>query len=178
MKKSAVFFAVLALALIGGCSQLSQDVKVNLASKSQISQQDNSQTSLDWQGWYKGVVPCADCAGIEQSLMLNSDNTYILQSVYQNKARDRFEEKGHFHWNKTGSIISLSNNMTFKVGENKLLMLDADGQMVTGELASYYILHKIPNLVGADSDKHGCISSAGYQWSEKEQRCIRPWLNN
>lgn len=178
MKKSAVFLVIFALALIGGCSQLSQNVNVNLATKSQISPQDNSQTSLDWQGWYKGVIPCADCAGIEQSLMINSDNSFILQSVYQNKARDRFEEKGYFKWDKTGSIISLSNNMKFKVSENKLLMLDADGQMVTGELANDYILHKIPNLVGADSDKHGCIGSAGYQWSEKKQRCIRPWLNN
>lgn len=30
-------------------------------------------------------------------------------------------------------------------------------------------------LVGADKDAHGCIASAGYQWSEIRQECIRPW---
>lgn len=28
-------------------------------------------------------------------------------------------------------------------------------------------------MVGGDRDKHGCIGSAGYQWSEVQQDCIR-----
>ncbi|MDD3108931.1 MAG: hypothetical protein PHV49_06985 [Alistipes sp.] len=30
-------------------------------------------------------------------------------------------------------------------------------------------------LVGADRDTHGCIGTAGYQWSEVQQNCIRPF---
>lgn len=30
-------------------------------------------------------------------------------------------------------------------------------------------------LVGSDRDSHGCISSAGYQWSELLKDCIRPF---
>ena len=30
-------------------------------------------------------------------------------------------------------------------------------------------------LVGNDKDDHGCIGSAGYQWSELLQDCIRPF---
>lgn len=29
--------------------------------------------------------------------------------------------------------------------------------------------------VGADRDAHGCIPSAGYQWCEQQQQCVRPW---
>lgn len=29
--------------------------------------------------------------------------------------------------------------------------------------------------VGADGDSHGCISSAGYTWSEARESCIRVW---
>lgn len=29
--------------------------------------------------------------------------------------------------------------------------------------------------IGADRDAHGCISSAGYVWSELRQECIRPF---
>jgi hypothetical protein len=30
-------------------------------------------------------------------------------------------------------------------------------------------------LVGNDRDAHGCIGSAGYQWSELQQNCVRPF---
>lgn len=35
-----------------------------------------------------------------------------------------------------------------------------------------------PVILGGDRDAHGCIPSAGYQWSEAEQACIRPWEHN
>lgn len=28
---------------------------------------------------------------------------------------------------------------------------------------------------GGDTDEHGCIGSAGYQWCAKEMKCERPW---
>lgn len=30
-------------------------------------------------------------------------------------------------------------------------------------------------LVGNDKDKNNCIGSAGYQWSELEKKCLRPF---
>lgn len=32
-----------------------------------------------------------------------------------------------------------------------------------------------PEVVGGDKDEHGCIPSAGYQWNEEKQMCVRPW---
>ena len=32
-----------------------------------------------------------------------------------------------------------------------------------------------PKPVGSDIDEHGCIGSAGYQWCEKLEECVRPW---
>jgi hypothetical protein len=29
--------------------------------------------------------------------------------------------------------------------------------------------------IGGDTDKHGCLVAAGYQWCESEQRCLRAW---
>ena len=31
------------------------------------------------------------------------------------------------------------------------------------------------HVVGGDKDKHGCIASAGYTWSEVQKDCIRLW---
>ena len=30
-------------------------------------------------------------------------------------------------------------------------------------------------LVGADRDEHDCIASAGYVWSQAQQKCLRVW---
>ncbi|MFP3950430.1 MAG: hypothetical protein ACLFUZ_05070 [Candidatus Micrarchaeia archaeon] len=30
-------------------------------------------------------------------------------------------------------------------------------------------------MPGSDRDEHGCIPSAGYEWCESLQECIRPW---
>ena len=35
-----------------------------------------------------------------------------------------------------------------------------------------------PQLVGNDSDIHGCKASAGYSWCEAKQKCIRIWEEN
>jgi putative hemolysin len=35
-----------------------------------------------------------------------------------------------------------------------------------------------PQLVGNDSDEHGCKASAGYSWCEASQKCIRSWEEN
>lgn len=32
-----------------------------------------------------------------------------------------------------------------------------------------------PPIVGGDRDEQGCIGSAGYQWCEKKQQCVRAW---
>jgi hypothetical protein len=38
---------------------------------------------------------------------------------------------------------------------------------------------KMVTRVGSDRDKHGCIHSAGYTWSEINKTCLRPFeLNN
>ena len=30
-------------------------------------------------------------------------------------------------------------------------------------------------LLGGTKDEYGCIINAGYEWCEKEKKCIRPW---
>jgi uncharacterized lipoprotein NlpE involved in copper resistance len=107
----------------------------------------NSQNSLEWQGTYKGILPCADCEGIETEVLLNPDLTFVLEKKYLGKGvQTVFEEKGTFTWNETGSIISLKdlkgNSNQYKVGENTLTQLDLEGKVILGEKASMYVLKK------------------------------------
>jgi len=31
------------------------------------------------------------------------------------------------------------------------------------------------DIIGGDRDEHGCIGSAGYQWCEEKNKCLRIW---
>ncbi|ESU20660.1 hypothetical protein FCR2A7T_09680 [Flavobacterium cauense R2A-7] len=107
---------------------------------------DNSMNSLDWNGTYSGITPCADCEGIETSLTLNKDNSYILTTKYLGKSTKNNESKGTFSWNAEGNTIILSTITDgpnqFFVGENQLTQLDMSGKKITGALAEKYILTK------------------------------------
>jgi copper homeostasis protein (lipoprotein) len=112
-----------------------------------LSKGDNSMVSLDWTGTYTGILPCADCQGIETWITLNKDNTYLIKSKYIGKGDDFIENRGIFLWKNNGSNISLDGivnapNM-YQVGENKLIQLDLTGQKITGNLAEKYQLKKV-----------------------------------
>lgn len=110
---------------------------------------DNSKTSLDWNGTYSGIVPCADCEGIETTLTLNNDLTYTIVTNYLGR-NDALEEtfNGTFRWDETGSKVILEGvkfaPKQFKVGENRIWQLDQNGEMIKGDLADHYILTKKP----------------------------------
>ena len=59
----------------------------------QVADIHNAETSLDYEGTYKGVFPAADCPGIETTLTLNPDKTFTLHSVYIDRDSS-FDEKG------------------------------------------------------------------------------------
>jgi uncharacterized lipoprotein NlpE involved in copper resistance len=116
--------------------------------QTQTENVDASETILEWEGAYSGVIPCADCAGIETKLSLNGDNTYQISRKYLEKDDEVFENQGTFVLDETGSIITLEGldkteyPTMYKVGENQLLQLDLEGNVIEGELADAYILKK------------------------------------
>jgi uncharacterized lipoprotein NlpE involved in copper resistance len=112
-----------------------------------ITDMHNSMNALDWNGTYKGILPCAACEGIETTLTLNSDKSYILVTNYlgRNDALEQ-EKRGQFSWNEDGSIITLTNIDSapnqYKVGETRIWQLNVDGKLITGDLADHYVLTK------------------------------------
>ncbi|MBB1151106.1 MULTISPECIES: copper resistance protein NlpE [unclassified Myroides] len=111
------------------------------------SLQDNSRTSLDWSGTYAGVLPCADCEGIETTLEIKEDGTYKQTSLYKGVGKgEKFTEEGKFEWDSTGSKLTLTptkGEVSFvEVHEGSVLFLDKEGNTVTGPLAENYRLMK------------------------------------
>jgi copper homeostasis protein (lipoprotein) len=146
-------FATLLLTSFAACNNQSQPAAIAAALPQKndtlpatVATADNSAASLDWAGIYKGVVPCADCEGIETTITLNADKTYVLATSYMGKKQTTIEEKGSFSWNDAGAIVTLAGlkekPSQYQVGENKITQLDMIGNKITGDMADKYILLK------------------------------------
>ncbi len=108
---------------------------------------DNSRVSLDWEGTYKGELPCADCEGISTEVTLEKEGRSIVRSTYLGKSSKVFTEEGRLTWDREGRTITIAGNdgsiSRYLVGENRLIMLDRKGGCITGQLAERYMLKKI-----------------------------------
>jgi copper homeostasis protein (lipoprotein) len=149
MKTQTTTIALIAAILtLNGCFSESTAPVTNLVADEHVSA-----NSLDWHGRYVGVVPCADCPGIETVITLNQDYTYQLRTRYLDRDDRIFERRGNFVWEENGNVIVIQDfpegSDRYHVGENVLFQLDKQGKRITGELAENYILHKaMDNHVG------------------------------
>lgn len=148
-KINSAIFALIISASIISCKEnkTAETVDTSITPvENNIPVGDNSQVSLDWAGTYSGKIPCADCEGIEKTVILNEDKTFSMSDDYLGKKVGKFETKGTFEWDNAGSVITLTdanNDKTMiKVGENQLILLNEEGNEITGELAEMYILTK------------------------------------
>ena len=105
-----------------------------------------SQNALDYLGVYKGVLPCADCEGIQTTITLNENLTYSIKTQYLGKGAKVFEQNGMYKWNDKVNILVLGDSENvpryYFVGENMLTQLDMSGKKITGDLADNYQLNK------------------------------------
>jgi uncharacterized lipoprotein NlpE involved in copper resistance len=132
---------VIAVVLMGLMS-CGQKAKTNDKPNNGVDLAHNSRNSLDWKGSYKGIVPCADCEGIETTLTL-SDSTYVLETLYLGKGNKVYTDKGSFFWDGNGSVITLYDvNLKYLVGENYLRQLNLEGNIIESEHAEMYLLSK------------------------------------
>lgn len=102
-------------------------------------------STADIAGTYSGVLPCADCEGIETMLQLNDDETYQLEVKYQGKNQSApFVTKGT--WVLGDDRIKLKGVTdapdSYLIEDDYLVQLDMKGKKIDGALAEQYILKK------------------------------------
>jgi heat shock protein HslJ len=153
MKKNLFFYGSIVLVIgIMSCKFQQSETNANTDNATEmLNAVDHSKNSLDWAGTYTGVIPCADCSGIQTTIELTENETYKLVQTYLDKEDGHFDSSGKFTWNQEGNTVTLGKGddmMQFQVGEGMLIMLDREGNEITGDLAENYILAKIDiNLV-------------------------------
>ena len=107
---------------------------------------NNSRNMLVWTGTYRGVLPCADCEGIQKTLSLDSNLQYILSIKYLGRDDSARVYTGSFRWNWEGNTITLNEEqdepVSYFVVESALAQLDMNGKKMIGNMAPNYILSK------------------------------------
>ena len=145
MRIEMVMIAIATVSMgLDGCA--SKTTTSSTSSSAQATTADNSRTSVDWPGTYTGVVPCDDCEGIETSITLYEDGTYLLKTMALGKDDKAAKRSGSFIWDESGGKIQLQGTgdeiHRYLVGENVLYQLDAQGNRIMGEQAAKYALKK------------------------------------
>lgn len=103
----------------------------------------NARNSLDYKGTYRGTLPTERGGGMEVVLTLRED-TYIKDARYVQDSAS-FTTRGSYTWNPAGNVITLVGDNEpnrYFVEENAIVQLDKNGNRVTGELESSYVLRK------------------------------------
>lgn len=144
MFNSTFILALFALTLFS-CDAQKTDPTTPAPPETPTDSRHVSQNSLDYDGIYRGTLPCADCDGIKTSIYLMSNNTFKIVDTYLGKDPKSFTTTGNIVWTKDGTSLMLksaTDERKFAVGENTLTQLDQSWKKVTGDLASQYILTK------------------------------------
>lgn len=136
--------------LFGTIANSSCNNKVISENNNAFVDEHTAQNSLDWAGNYFGVLPCADCEGIETSLTIHEDLSYELTTRYLGKADQTINsQKGIFSWEgnniKLDGIKPSESSPYYKIEEQRIKLLDLEGKEITGEMATLYILQKTGN---------------------------------
>lgn len=144
MKKMYVLLG-LAVVLMASCNSKKSD-KETFVLEEDVAVVDthNAQNALDVDGIYEGNLPPASGTEMKTVITLSGD-TYKKSIIYDKEPNKTFETSGKFTWDQNGSIITLEGEEApnkYFVAENKLIHLDIDGNMITGDLADKYILKK------------------------------------
>lgn len=146
MKNNLFIVGILFLALVA-CQKKENNKVEQVEFEQEFIDEHTAKNSLDWAGEYQGVLPCADCEGINTTVILNSEGTFYVKKEYLKSDNNKIlESNGSFSWDKRGFIITLEGTEEFiksyKVVEGALIYLDNNGEQITGVLADRYRLVK------------------------------------
>lgn len=127
--KSAIFSVVAAGALfvLMGCHNRAE---------MQVLEPAQAEALKPMQQSWRGVLPCADCEGIETSLFLEKDGTWVMNQHYQGaKAPSSFASYGT--WARTADKLVLTDTAGekryFRAKGEGLEMLDMQGNPIVSQ---------------------------------------------
>jgi len=134
-------------------------------------------------------LPGADSAGIDYTLTLSPDGGYKEVTLYLGKSPKPFQETGQWRIREDDIIVlnkPAPGHQMFKPDGNTLLVLDINGNEITGDLQGLYVLTKVEDSAAAalaktdekalDNVKWALVSFSGKKVKAAEFRSGLPYL--
>ena len=106
------------------------------------------QLNDDYTGTFFGVLPCADCSGIETEVTLQPGGSYKIGEVYENKTAASFDSSGKWTPAPDLKYVELTDSKTSAKtyyafdGKDALKKLDASAQPIKSDL-NYTLTRKV-----------------------------------
>ncbi len=140
-----ILFILFVVAIAFGCNRSQNSATSTESNKESVEK--NAKNEFNYHGKYIGILPCADCEGIETEIELRKDNTFTKKTKYLGKPNATTTEvTGKYSWSHSGNTIVLDNITDapnkYAVTEGAITQLDMDGSPITGELWLQYRLSK------------------------------------
>lgn len=130
MKKVLVTLAAIGmLCALPGCNNRSDETTVKTGPETSLQPMQQS---------WRGVLPCADCEGIETSLFLAKDGTWVMSQRYQGVEREPSSFASYGTWARTAEKLVLTDSkgekFYYRAKGDKLEMLDREGNPIESSL--------------------------------------------
>jgi copper homeostasis protein (lipoprotein) len=130
VKKVLVTLAAIGmLCALPGCNNRSDEPTLKTGQETALQPMQQS---------WRGVLPCADCEGIETSLFLAKDGTWVMNERYQGVEREPSSFASYGTWARTAEKLVLTDNKGeksyYRAKGDKLEMLDREGNPITSSL--------------------------------------------
>ncbi|MGL5454866.1 MAG: envelope stress response activation lipoprotein NlpE [Citrobacter telavivensis] len=88
------------------------------------------------QSW-RGILPCADCEGIETSLFLEKDGTWVMNERYQGVREEPSSFASYGTWTRTADKLVLTDSQGeksyYRAKGEALEMLDREGNPIESQ---------------------------------------------
>lgn len=129
MKKTLLSaMAAFTLFALIGCNNRSE---VDVIQPTQVAELKPMQQS------WRGILPCADCEGIETSLFLGKDGTWVMNERYQGVREEPSSFASYGTWARTADKLVLTDSQGeksyYRAKGDALEMLDREGNPIESQ---------------------------------------------
>ncbi len=105
-----------------------------------------AQKETNWIGTYKAKLPCVNCEGLEATLTLKEDTTFLLKINFLGADIIIPDTTGRVIWNEPDKLFSLDIasyfSSYFEIAGDTLFNLDLDRKRVVGVDAPKFIFKR------------------------------------
>lgn len=112
----------------------------------------SSRATIDWAGYYQGVIPRDDQQGVYVDLELNKDNTFVKRSKNLRYEDKLITVEGTFSWSEDGNQVILESDAEaydsiLLIQEDRVLWKKIQEVTFRDEDMEKYVLTKIPGIL-------------------------------